>query len=72
MPSFIKVVISQNELQLLGSVEKWITLASKTETFPRRAKVDKAMGVYNESKLNILEDLTSKKSYPSVIAFLRD
>ena len=26
MSSFVQVVISQNELKLLGSVEKWITL----------------------------------------------
>ena len=25
--SFVQVVISQNELKLLGSVEKWITLS---------------------------------------------
>ena len=29
MSSFIQVVISQDELQLLGKVEKWITLKSK-------------------------------------------
>ena len=26
MSSFVQVVISQNELKLLGSMEKWITL----------------------------------------------
>ena len=26
MSNFVQVVISQNELKLLGSVEKWITL----------------------------------------------
>ena len=28
MSSFVQVVISQNELKLLGSVEKWITLSA--------------------------------------------
>ena len=31
MSSFVQVVISQNELKLLCSVEKWITLKGKSE-----------------------------------------
>ena len=45
---------------------------NKTEIFAQRARVDQAIASATESKLNILEDLTSEKSYHSVLAFLRD
>ena len=43
MSSFGQVVISQNELNLLGSVEKWITLKPGSHIIVRIPDLSKAL-----------------------------
>ena len=42
MFSFVQVVISQNGLKLLGSVEKWITLRDEGQEYPSSNEVSKS------------------------------